>query len=167
MREAWHRGRRWYHVWVLDLDDDVRARIDAARAALGDAVVPFSTATPHVTVWVHGFAPGWAPHPWEGRSWPIEVGGANAFLSCPFLEVRGRFLPELRAGFGGAEERWAAWLPHLTVGRFAASLPTPPLAARLRPLRRLPRLRATATLRHGVVDAWSEDGDVLPLRAAG
>lgn len=165
MREAWHRGRRWYHVWVLDLDDAVRPRIGEVRAALGESVVGFSDTTPHVTVWVHGFDPSWTPHPWEGRSWPLEVGGANAFLSCPFLEVRGGFLPELRAGFAGVEERWAAWLPHVTVGRFAASLPTGPVAHRLRPLRGLPRLRTTATLRHGVVDAWAEGGDVLPLSA--
>lgn len=181
VREAWHRGRRWYHVWVLELDESAAARRDEVYGALirgagagargagaeRRLLIPFSLRTPHVTVWVHGFeeeeaggprrrpAPG---HPEEGAHFTLGLGGASSFLSCPFVEVRAPWIGALREGFPGREERWAAYLPHLTVARYAAALPTSELAAHLRPLRRLPPLEVAATLRHRVVDAWAEDG---------
>lgn len=187
VREAWHRGRRWYHVWVLELDEVAAARRDEVYRALieGGAgaegagagaegagadsplLLPFSVRTPHVTVWVHGFeeeeaeGPRRRPtprHPEEGARLRLGLGGASSFLSCPFVEVRAPWIGRLRAGFPGGEERWAAYLPHLTVARYAAAHPTVAVAARLRPLRRLPRLEVEATLRHRVVDAWAEDG---------
>ena len=176
VREAWHRGRRWYHVWVLDLDEAAADRRDQVLAALhegaeadggGPLLLPFSVRTPHVTVWVHGFeedesggprrrpTPG---HPAEGQRFRVGLAGAGSFLSCPFVEVRAPWIDALRAGFSGREERWAAYLPHLTVARYAAARPTAELAARLRPLRRLPRVEVEGWLRHRVVDAWAEDG---------
>lgn len=162
MREAWHQGRRWYHVWVLDLSPAPALidRLDAVRAALGPMVTPFSVATPHVTVWVRGFAPGPA-HPAEGRVVPLRVGRVNAFASCPFLEVRAPALAAIRAGFAGPEERWSAYRPHLTVARFSGDWPVDEVRRRLRPYRALPALQVEGRLRHGVVDAWSESGEVL------
>jgi hypothetical protein len=176
IREAWHRGRRWYHVWVLAVDDvRVVARRDAVLAALGSRVVPFSARSPHVTVWVHGFeeeeAGGPPGHPVRapagvGSTVAIEVGGVNSFASCPFLEVRGAGLEALRAGFEGVEDDPPEYLPHLTAARYAGSLPIRPIIDALAPLRELPSLVTQAALVHGVVDAWSEDGQVWP-RGAG
>lgn len=170
VREAWHQGRRWYHVWVVDVvEPAVHARRAAVLAALGGAVDPFSAATPHVTVWVSGFvAP--PPHPADGARVTLDVGPVNAFASCPFLEV---YSPELRAwrvayarlrgddGRPPAEDRFGPYLPHLTVARFNGEHGVQPLMARLQTLRRLPPIRCTGTIRLGVVDAWSETGEVL------
>lgn len=165
VREAWHRGRRWYHVWALRVDDPaVRARRDAVLDALGPLAEPFCAEDLHVTLWVHGFAPPEFVHPEEGRAVPLRVGGANAFLSAPFLEVRGP-LAGLRAGFPGPEERWASYRPHLTVGRFRSTAPTRVAAARLRPWRALPTIATVGTLRHCVVDAFDDRGRLFDADA--
>ncbi len=159
VREAWHQGRRWYHVWLLTLDDPrVRDRRDAVRDALGESVRPFCQDAPHVTVWVHGFHPPRAPHPDEGACVPVVVGAASSFASCPFLEVRAPVLRGLRARFAGPEERWAAYRPHLTVGLYAHSRPAPDVVERLRPLRRLPPLPTEGRFVAARVDAWDDDG---------
>jgi hypothetical protein len=160
-REAWHAGRRWYHVWLLTVDDPrVTARVDAVRHALGDAVVPFCADAPHVTVWVHGFEAPRAPHPAEGTRVPMVVGGANSFTSSPFLEVRAEALAALRAGFRGPEERWAAYRPHLTVGLYARSGPAPEVVARLRGLRRLAPIHAEGRFLAARIDAWDAAGAI-------
>jgi len=158
-------------VSVLALEPDgVVERIAAVRSALGEAVEPFSLHSPHITVWVHGFeedvvdGPVVRPAPRGAADTVLElaVGGANSFASCPFLEVRGPGIRAVRASFLGAEERWTPYRPHLTVGRYVDDRPTAPIVRTLRPLRGLPWLPVRARLVHGVVDAWSESGDVLP-----
>lgn len=163
VREAWHRGRRWYHVWALRVDDPaVRARRDAVLDALGTLAEPFCADDPHVTLWVHGFETPTFAHPEAGRTFPLRVGGANAFLAAPFLEVRGP-LAGLRLVFPGPEERWAAYRPHLTVGRFRRVAPTREVAARLRPWRALPPILTRGTLRHCVVDAFDDRGRLIDV----
>ncbi len=162
VREAWHEGRRWYHVWVLSLPDPrVRARRDAVYEALGDRVSPWCVDTPHVTVWVRGFSPPDDTHPHEGRAVDVLLGGASSFRSCPFLEVRAPALAELRAGFRGPEERWAAYRPHLTVGIYRRTGVDPAVVRCLRALRRLPPLRTEGVLQAARVDAWDETGALL------
>ncbi len=160
VREAWHQGRRWYQVWVLRIDDPrVDARRDALAAALAPYIEPFSTRSPHVTAWVAGWnAP--TRHPAAGTPVAVQVGTANAFASCPFLEVRAPALRALRGGFGGPEDRWGGYLPHLTVGRFDACHPTGPVVDTLRAFRRLPPLRSEAALVPAWVDAFREDGEL-------
>lgn len=165
VREAWHQGRRWYHVWLLTLADPrVRARRDLVRDALGDALTPFCEDAPHVTVWVHGFEPPRGPHPHEGARVPVTIGGASSFASCPFLEVRAPALRGLRAAFEGAEERWSAYRPHLTVGLYARTRRAPDIVERLRRLRALPPLRTEGTFVSARVDAWDASGrfEVIP-----
>lgn len=166
VREAWHQGRRWYHVWVLRVVDPViRARRDAVRAALGDWVIPFCEEDLHVTIWVHGFAPP-PTHPLEGRELELRIGRVNAFASCPFFEVRGPMAP-LRAAFVGPEERWSAWRPHLTVARFVQPVRPAEVARRLRPFRSLPELPVKAIFAHRVLDAFDEGGRLHPPERAG
>ena len=145
---------------MLRVDDPaIQDRRDTVAAALAPYVVPFSVGTPHVTAWVAGWSPP-PQHPPAGTDVPVVVGAVNAFASCPFLEVRAPALRPLRAAFGGTEERWGGFLPHLTVGRFAGDTPVGDLLPRLRAFRRLPPLRATARLVPAWVDALREDGEL-------
>lgn len=158
VREDWHRGRRWYHVWVLRVADPrVRERRDAVFQDLGAAVSPFGADHPHVTVWVHGFDAPRFVHPLEGSEVPLSVGDASAFRAAPFLEVRGRLDP-LRAAFPGPEERWTHYLPHLTVGSFVGGVDTAAVRARLRLWRGIDPLPALGTFTHCVLDAFDPAG---------
>lgn len=151
VREAWHQGRRWYHVWVLTLDDPaVHARCATVHAALSSWLGPMPNRL-HVTVWVHGFDPP-PPYP-EGQQVDVEVGRINSFTSCAFLEVRSPALPLVRRLFDGPEERWSAYRPHLTVGCYTSRFATRDLP--FAPWRQLPALRTTGTLRHLCVDAFT------------
>ena len=156
VREAWARGGSTYHAWVLEIDDPrVVARRDAVRARLEEARPGCTSAwcegQPHVTAWVAGWT---LPpvHPLEGERVALEVRGASAFASCPFLEVASPALRRLRGTFAGAEERWAPYHPHVTIALWARTEPVAPLARALRGVRRLPPLRVEGTLRLACID---------------
>jgi hypothetical protein len=166
-REAWARGRSRYAVWLLRVDDDaVCHRLAAAADRLCAHGVPVPFAEPHVTVFVAGFPAAVPVHdddidedvlreqvaaltagaPLTPR---LFVGGLNAFLSCPILEVHDPHgdLAALRTRLeaGAREIRFAPYLPHLTVGVFADSRPTGPIATAIAPHRHLPLLPLGAT----------------------
>lgn len=160
-REAWHQGRRWYHVTLLRIDDAaVVARRNAVLANLADVLTPFALDDLHITVFVHGFVDParMRPPPWENEPVAVRIGGVNAFGSCVFLEARSPAIPSLRRRFSGPEERWSAYRPHVTVGLFRATLPVGPILPRLRPLRRLSPLLATGRLTTVLVDAFDPSG---------
>ncbi len=160
-REAWHRGRRRYAVWVLRVDAPA---VLARHAALADVLAPHGAlpfADPHITVFVAGFPTAVPLHDDDVAedtlaeqvaalttaalpSPRLVVGGLNAFLSCAMLEVLDPHgdLDALRAPLAGAlrEVRFAPYLPHLTVGPFGDTRPTGPIADVIRPYRVLPPL---------------------------
>lgn len=160
-RERWHLGRRWFHVSALVLDaPELTARVEQTYEPLAAHLDRFSTHTPHVTCFVHGFAePSQVPPlPQEGEEVLLRVGGANAFASCVFLEVRSPRLRALRATFPPGEHRWSAYRPHVTVGLFRAAVPTAEVAACLRGFRALPAMEVRGTLRTCFVDATATSG---------
>lgn len=150
-REAWHRGRPRYAVWLLRVETPaVRARLDEAAELLAPHGLR-PVGEPHVTLFVAGF-PTTEPvadddvaeatlHAQRAaltgaRAPTLVVGGLNAFLSCAFLEVRaplGGLLRPLRAQ--AREVRFAPLVPHVTVGTFTDSRPTGPIAAAITPRR--------------------------------
>lgn len=131
------------------------------EAELGGAFVPAALDQLHVTVFVAGFP---TPTPALDDDVALEalaamarrverlragpprlwVGGANAFLSCPFLEVHevGADLARVRLALGeGAREiRFADYNPHVTLGAIPSAVDTAALRRCLGPLRRLPPL---------------------------
>ncbi len=159
MREAWHRGRPRYAVWVLRVDD---AAVLDRRASMADLLAPHGAlpfTDPHITLFVAGFP---TPAPLldddvadalldaqvaalvaaDLRAPRLLVGGLNAFLSCPILEVRDPdgALAAIRAPLGAEDLRFAPYVPHLTVGTFGDTRATGPVAAAIAPLRGLPPL---------------------------
>jgi 2'-5' RNA ligase len=160
-REAWHRGRSPYAVWLLRIDvDAVHERMRAIARDLGDAIVPVPEHETHVTLFVAGFPTDEAPRHDDDvteavldaqtrrlravatRPLPLAVGRANAFLTCAFLEVRDLDggIATLRSALDhdAGEVRFAPYLPHVTVGRFRDSRPTDELARVLSSHRQLP-----------------------------
>ena len=154
--EDWRRGRLRYAVWALRVEDAaVIARMAEVAGRLGDALVPVAPAQAHVTVWVCGFpaatpvfdddvheqvlaaqrvAAAGMPRP------RLLVGAPNAFATCAFLEVHDPHgdLAALRAALAvpnAREVRFAAYQPHVTVGRFRDSRPAAPIARALAALR--------------------------------
>ena len=157
-REAWHRGRSRFAVWLLRIEEPaVDARIDEARRCLlGHGARAFTE--PHLTVFVAGFPCEVPVHDddvseaallaqaaaLESSPPPaprLSVGGVNAFLTCPVLEVHDPHgdLSALRArlDLGAREIRFAPYLPHVTAGLFTDTRDTAPITAALTPLRGL------------------------------
>ena len=182
-REAWHRGRQWYAVWLLRaVEPMVVARQRQVHAVLGDLVGP--APAPHITVFVAGFPR--TPCTFDDDVEPavlvrqaravagsgpvrVVVGGANSFTSAAFLDVSDPFgdLGRLRARLlDGAEEvRFAPPTPHLTVGAYRHTGPVDALVERLAPLRVLPPLPLTLEVLELVeLDAAIPDGPLHTRR---
>ena len=52
----WHRGRREYTVWVVELaQDEVLAKVEAARNHLSGFLLSSYRRQPHITLFVCGF----------------------------------------------------------------------------------------------------------------
>ena len=152
VREAWHQGRSVYAVWVLRvLDAPILERMALVNARLAPhGVRPFGEA--HVTVFVAGFparAPGrdddvsidalLAPLGTVGWRRPrLLVGAPSSFRSCPILAVADPDggLAALRAPLSShmREVRFAPYEPHITLGLYADSRPTVPIADTLESL---------------------------------
>lgn len=164
VRESWARGRRRYAVWLVRVRaPEVLARMQLVADTLGDAVEPTPPAEAHITLWVAGF-PAETPCHDDDVSEAVlvaqaealqaqlrgvsgvrlEVGGANAFLTCAVLDVfdPDGALASARACLDnvGKELRFGPYHPHVTAGRFVDSRDRAPLAEALRPLRALPRI---------------------------
>ncbi len=166
-QEAWHRGRARYAVWAIRIDEpSVVARVADVGTALGDAIETIPAADLHVTTFVAGFPCSGAPRHDDDIPWSVldeqavalraalrapielEIGGANAFASCAFLDVhdpRGG-LASLRRSLATKhrEIRFETYTPHVTVGRFRSTRSTSPIAATLAQHRAAPPIRVTA-----------------------
>lgn len=186
-REAWHRGRERYAVWLLRVTEPAiqTRRHGAAEALAPHGLVPLHDA--HITVFVAGF-PTHQPrfdddvhlHVLEAQlaalrahRWPLpklSVGGVSAFRSCPFLEVHDpeNTLTRLRAALGAhtTEPEAPDYVPHLTIGAFADSRPAAPIAAALAPFRELPPLAfQPASLELVTFEAGRSDGPLTTIWA--
>jgi 2'-5' RNA ligase len=175
VREAWHQGRQRYAVWVVRVcDQRIAARAAQIAMQLSDVASQVPVTQHHITLFVCGFplkseAPVAARHTATGqvnddvesrvlqgqvsalqqaaaRSFDIQIGRVNAFLTAPFLEVHdpSSGISRLRATLGGAlqnrtlrEVRFTPFLPHLTIAHFAAGADPAELATRLLPYREL------------------------------
>lgn len=154
--EGWRRGRQRYAVWALRLTDPaVLARMAAVADRLAGSIVAVPPEDAHVTVWVCGFPaalPALDDDVAESviaaqraaartpRRLRLSVGAPNAFATCAFLEVHDPHgdLSALRAALavpGAREVRFAPYLPHVTVGRFADTRDSAPIADALAALR--------------------------------
>lgn len=147
----WHRGRRRYALWALEVDfPSVMQRVRAAQAHLAGLLLDGYCRQPHVTVRLCGF-PSDSPRHADDfgpeslriqlaalrqarpRPFEIDIGGLSSFTSAPYLTVSdgGGNLAALRealfSGFDG--DPGGHYTPHVTVGLYADAWPLPMVQA--------------------------------------
>ncbi len=137
----WHRGRREFTIWMIDLEHDkVLRKTEAARKHLSGLLLAPYDRQPHITLFVCGFLADrrrfdddYAAHQLDAHCrmlqdcgiapFTVEIGGLNSFASAPFLEVRDREggIERLRALFSstGPEIERDEFVPHVTVGLYS------------------------------------------------
>ena len=159
VREAWHKGRVHYAVWILRLNDlRLLERVAAVVEALeGLPLRPVRAQDLHVTVAIGGFRGERLPvhdddvHHFDlevplralsmtpASRFRLQIGEAHSFLTCAALRVDADpGLETLRQRVGPGPRFGHPFLPHVTVGSYLADLPTQEVAERLSPLRSLP-----------------------------
>lgn len=165
-REAWHRGRPRFAVWLARLDDErVTARFRTCVAALAPWITPQHEQDLHVTLWVAGFPVEHAFHDDEvawtaleaqraalsalARAGHLRIGGLCSFLSVPFLAVRDEcgLLGTLRDTLAlyTRELRFEAYVPHVTLGKYHGAHPTQDIARAIEPFLQLTPLEVPIT----------------------
>ncbi len=161
-REAWHRGRGRYALWLLRLDPGpVAERVRVMQERLGGLVRPGRTQDLHVTVFVCGFPAPVVHHDDDvaehrlaqahqdlqavlPRAPELIVGGVNGFRSCAVLEVADPLgdLARVRTRLAqwSDEVRFEPFRPHVTLGTFPETVSVAPLIQALGALRHQPPL---------------------------
>lgn len=164
---AWRRGRDRYAAWVIPIDEPaVAERLGEVRRALAGRLLEPCHRAPHVTLFACGFptarprydddinpgvleGQGEALRSFGTESFEFHVGGACSFLGAPYLVVDDSAggIERVRRILArtGREQRFAAFVPHVTVGVYNAPWGTADIAAVLGPFGRLPRLRLHVT----------------------
>lgn len=149
----WHRGRRLYAVWLLEVDAPaVLARWQRARAHLADWLHSDYRRQAHVTLGVAGFrvrqanlADDLCParlarlrqalRESPPEAFELRIGAADSFASAPFLRVwapPGR-LEALRERLCPEDDQWrdTPYQPHLTLGLYRQRVAAEELRQRL------------------------------------
>ena len=149
----WHRGRRPYVFWALDLDTPaVAARVAHARTDLGDLLLAGYCRQPHITLDLCGFAgqvplaadefaPDYLAAQFAALAsvgpapFTVAIGGLASFSSAPYLTVgdpAGGIAAVRRCLAVDGENRLNVdYVPHVTVGLYAEAWPVRQVLARL------------------------------------
>jgi hypothetical protein len=137
----WHRGRREYAVWLIELGSgEIRDKVEAAREHLSEFLLKPYLRQPHVTLFACGFLTGAPCHAddyctgqfhahlqkLQGSKvgqFSIRIGKLNSFASAPFFEVEDPEggIDQVRAILSalGPEIGRDSYTPHLTVGLYS------------------------------------------------
>lgn len=149
----WHRGRSPYVFWALDVDTpELRQALSWAECHLSGLLLDDYRRQPHVTLDLCGFpaaSPGDADEfsvAWLNdrvqrlraaglAEFAIEIGGLSSFISAPYLDARGAdaSLATIRQCLadGSGNRLLGNYVPHCTVGLYAAAWPAGPVVERL------------------------------------
>lgn len=140
----WHQGCPWCAVWVvLIASEAVDATIQAARHALGDALLARYARQPHLTLAYRGLcdvahhgAAEFGPEQLQAdlatlqelaqAPFAVQLQGVGSFTTVPYLGVTQG--SDVLAQLHAALQLWPPvpgwhYLPHLTLGHYARELP--------------------------------------------
>jgi hypothetical protein len=147
----WHRGRKTYAIWMLELNAKwLDERVARARQHLAPWLVARYERVPHITVAIAGFLGSYRMADDDAdpvalarliqslKAEPpptveLEIGGLNSYRSVAFLEVRdcgarlARVREQVRAG---DDFREGPYEPHLTLGHYQHAISANDLAHR-------------------------------------
>jgi 2'-5' RNA ligase len=137
----WHRGRREFAIWMIELEqDEVLRKVEAARKHLSSFLLTPYHRQPHITLFVAGFladerrhADDYTRHQLEGHCrmiadsnimpFPIVIQGMDSFASAPFLKVRDQEegIERVRTLLSSTatEIEREGFVPHVTVGLYS------------------------------------------------
>lgn len=149
----WHRGRREYSVWIIELArEDILAKVEAARKHLSGFLLDPYQRQPHITLFVCGFIADvprfdddYCQHQADAHRqllkdsgispFSVEIGGLNSFAAAPFLEVHDREggIERLRALLSCAAKEVGRYVftPHVTVGLYSGTFPSKTVLERI------------------------------------
>ena len=140
----WHQGCPWCAVWVVLIDSDaVNATVQAARHALGDALLARYTRQPHLTLAYRGLCDA-APHAvaefgperlqadlatlqeLAAAPFAVQLQGVGSFTTVPYLSVTQG--ADVLTRLHDALQPWPPvegwhYQPHVTLGHYARELP--------------------------------------------
>lgn len=141
----WHRGRRPYVFWGLDVEMPVVAgRVAAVAGHLGDWLLDAYARQAHITLDLCGFPRAWPSCPDEfggdlladqiaalraagPAPFAVEIGNPDSFRSAPYLAVRDPMggIAALRRclAIKGEHRLFGDYVPHVTVGLYALAVP--------------------------------------------
>jgi 2'-5' RNA ligase len=145
----WHRGRREYSVWLIELEGaELVKKVEAAREHLSEFLQKPYLRQPHITLFACGFLTDIPFHPDDYSTkqlethlqklheskvcrFSIRIGKLNSFASAPFFEVE-----DLEGGIARVREILSAsapeigrdrFTPHITVGLYSSVFPSAPV----------------------------------------
>lgn len=151
--EEWHKGRKEYAVWTINIQSrSVQSRFDVARAHIAEFLFEPYQRQPHVTLLVCGFLAEnkryrddysvdelerclraleeSKPEPFE-----IKIGGINSFGAVPFLEVFdvSGGIEKIRNVLTGirSDIREEEYVSHLTLGLYSDHFDTRMVAEKM------------------------------------
>lgn len=137
----WHRGRKEFSLWMIELEqDEVRLKVAAAREHLSGLLLTSYKRQPHITLFICGFlVPERSRDDDYDKSqfdahcrllkesklepFSIEIQGLNSFASAPFFEVH-----DCQGGVGKIRALLASttveierdrYSPHVTIGLYS------------------------------------------------
>jgi hypothetical protein len=149
----WHRGRKEYALWHIELEnEEASKKINAAKEHLSDFLLKPYHRQPHITTFVCGFLTDSLrfddDYSFEQfhvhaqclsdatvKPFVVEIGGLNSFASAPFLEV-----DDLEGGIGrlrsvlsatGKEIARSVYTPHITIGLYSEAFPSTVVARKI------------------------------------
>ena len=167
---CWHRGRKRYAVWVIEIDEAViERRVRVVRQHLADVLLADYRRQSHVTIGVCGFPASvrcheddflpvdlakqlQALHAAHIQPFSIEIAGLDSFEAAPFLRVLDcdQGIEQLRVCLGAASREYEgfSYTPHLTVGLYGEIHPRAHVFERLECFRGLEPLRQEVRCLH-------------------
>lgn len=140
----WHQGCPWCAVWVVLIDSEaVNAAMQAARHALGDALLARYARQPHLTLAYRGLCDAtqhavaeFGPERLQADlatlralaqpPFAVQLQGVGSFTTVPYLGVTQG--ADVLTGLHDALQPWPPepdwhYLPHVTLGHYARELP--------------------------------------------
>lgn len=144
----WHKGRKRYVIWGLEIDDkDWSENLKLARELLGPYLLQGVNRRSHITLFACGFVEDEACSEMintqicslkqsDFKPFSLQLNKMDSFLSAPYFSIKDLTgsIESVRLALSGCatEDRQNVYQAHLTIGLYADAYPTEELAIKIR-----------------------------------